>query len=206
MLVMRCFRTLAVLSLLVAAIAPLEASAQRGTATAQPLRAVSTPAQRFRARSASERLAAARELTQGLRITINEEYFSTPFSLTARAPELGGRGWLDARGVGFWYPHIPAELASEPWAGPDGAIQMNSVIGEANVHLANAQGHRFMVDCTVHGAVQVRARTPSGATTNINAQNGTLLSVVTALGEDVVTLTGSGGPWRLLGCEITRVQ
>jgi len=203
---MRLIMTLAMSALLLASVAPLSASAQRGTETVRPLRVVTAPAQRFRARSASERLAVARELTQGLRITINEAYFNTPFSLTPRTPEVVGRGWLDARDVGAWYAHIPANDASQPWAGPDGAILIHPVLGEADVHLANAQGHRFLVDCAVHGVYQVRARTQSGATASINAQNGAIISIVTAPGEDMVTITGSGGNWRLLGCEITRLQ
>ncbi|MEQ1819180.1 MAG: hypothetical protein ABL871_11270 [Terricaulis sp.] len=203
---MRSFSILSALVVLAWVLSATDASAQRDAATATTLRATSAPAQRFRARSASERLAAARDLTQGMRVTINEEYFNTPFSLTPRAPDVPGRGWLDARNIGYWYAHVPAEHASAPWAGPDGAILLSSTLGEAYVHLTGAAGHRFMVDCTVHGAIQVRARTASGATTTINAQNGAMLSVVTAPGEDLVTVSASGGLWRLLGCEITRLQ
>lgn len=202
---MRFAHFLAVLAFAAAALAGADANAQRNAQPTAQLRVTTTPAERFRARPANERAAAARQLAGQLRITINEDYLNSPFSLTPRTPDVNGRGWIGVRQLQYWHARVPPDLANQPWAGDTGVILLTSTYGELTLHLANAEAHRFLLDCTVDGAVQVRMRTSSGATANFSAQNTTVFSLVTAPGDDAVAISASGA-WRFLGCEITRLQ
>lgn len=163
---------------------------------------------RFRARAAIERLATARNVAGDPRLNVSGVYLNTPFSLTPRQPNVDTRGWLTAAGVTEWWPRIPDQFAQRPWAGPDGMMQFGDSFSHARIHLENTAGARFLVDCTVFGAPQMTAETAS-LTAQVNASNVALLSIVTAPGENLVTIRttpGSTAPWRLLGCEITRIQ
>ena len=177
--------------------------------TPRATHAASPQSARFRARTANERLVTARNLLGDMRLTISQEFLNSPFALTPRQPNVNGRGWLQAQFVQTWWPRLPAPYAAQPWYGADGAIQFTGGgLSEVNVHLENAGGRRFLVECATHGSAQMRALTPSGATTTVNAANGAVLSVVTAPGEDLVTIQSgpTGATWRFLGCEITRIQ
>lgn len=185
------------------------AEAQGQGRVANPLRAAraaSAPAARFRTRTASERLATTRNLLGDMHFTISQEFLNSPFALTPRQPNVNGRGSIEAEFVHTWWSRLPATYSDQPWYGEDGGIRFSDGgPPEVNVHLENAGGKRFLVDCTVHGS-QLRARTPSGAQTTINAANGAVISVVTAPGEDLVTIQSLAGTWLFLGCEITRIQ
>jgi hypothetical protein len=181
------------------------AEAQRSAQTTAQLRVTTAPAQRFRARAASERALTARHLIGDMRITISEEHLNAPFSLTPRNPDINGRGWIGVRQLRYWHARVPPELANQTWAGDAGVVEITGSYGQLTVHLANAQGRRFLLDCTVDGATQVTARTSSGAIVNFTVQNGALISLVTASSDDAVEISASN-TWRFLGCEITRLQ
>lgn len=180
------------------------AEAQRQGRVAQP-QAQITNSGEFRARPAPERLATARRLL-GPSITISDAYLNSPFSLTPRQTYVSGRGWLIAHDAGLLDPR-----AGLIGAGDEGQlIFAASAYSNAEIHLEDAAGKRFLFDCGVWGPALIRARTLTASTQANNATYGALLSIVTAPGEDVVTISGhaigAGDSWRFRGCEITRIQ
>jgi hypothetical protein len=190
-------------ALLIVPLAP-EAVAQRQGAVVRQVQTAG-PA-RFRARAATDRLATARGL-MGMNITISDEFLNAPFSLTPRQPSINGRGWIEAQGPSQFLARIPSQSAGEPWAGPDGAITFYGGMNtQVTLHLEQAAGKRFLVDCVAHGTPRIEAR--AGAiSVEANVVTGGLISIVTPMGVDEILIDSIGGPsWRLTGCEITRVQ
>lgn len=148
----------------------------------------------FRPRSVAARQATLRRL--GI-MNAAQSYLNNPFSLTARRPYVAGRGRLELNG-NLLYATMNDRVT----------FKSGNADGWARIYLENASGKRHLIDCTIGGKVVMQT---ASVVAQLPAKNPklTLLSIVTAPGEDVVTLKDPDLPsnqWQFGGCEITRIQ
>lgn len=179
----------------------------------QPSRELQRQAPGPALRSAAERAAAARRL--GIIEAIAEYLLNSPFSLTPRRTYVPGRGYLWSSGGAEFDPehHVGHDALGEGWITffpAQGTIQPThpfEVSNQARVHLYNASGKRFLVECHVSSQNTVRMSAGS-LNAEIHAPSHQWLSIVTALGEEdvVIGVTPSNGVWSLEACEVTRIQ
>lgn len=143
--------------------------------------------------SAGERVAAARSAGVG---SVPGEYLNGAVAVTPQQPRKAG-GWFEWR---FGNGNSGANTAADPaYAGPHSH-------GRATVHLTNARGARFLLNCTVRAA-HLAMRTASATRFADGGFQARTVSIVTAVSEDHVDFYDpSDQGWWFDGCWITRVQ
>jgi hypothetical protein len=143
--------------------------------------------------SRNDRIAAARSV--GVE-SVPDQYLNGAVAVTPQQPRQAG-GWFEWR---FGSSNAGTSTA----AAPNYASQHSH--GQATIHLTNAPGARFLLNCTVRAA-HLAMRTDSATRMTDGSLQPRTVSIVTALSEDHVDFySPADEAWWFYGCWITRVH